>query len=355
MTTPPVSPLTAGVFVGRVEEMEALGEALAEAVSGRGRLVLLAGDPGIGKTRTAEEFAAHARQEGAEVLWGRCHEGAGAPAYWLWVQIMRAHARARDPDALRSEIGAGAAVIAQITPELRDRWPELGEPPPLQPEQARFRLFDSVTLFVKAAGAHRPLVLILDDLQWADPASLFLLSFLTREIGDARLLVLGLYRDFEVGLQHPLATALATVVHEPACRRFFLRGFSEQEVARCIGLSTGAEASGSVVAAVLRRTEGNPFFVREIARLLAAEGAREDVVAARNVLPHGVREAIGRRLDSLSVEGRGFLEVAAVIGASFEVKVLEGVAGELGRQRILAAMGEAVAAHLIVQESGTSG
>src|SRR5262245_30862760 len=164
MTTPPVSPPTTGVFVGRVEEMEPLREALAEAVSGRGQLVLLAGDPGIGKTRTAEEFAAHARQEGAELLWGRCHEGESLPAYWPWLQIIRAYGRVRDAVTLRSEMGAGAAALAQIVPELRERWPDLPQPEPLHPEQARFQLFDRVLIFLKAR--HRPLVLILDDLQW---------------------------------------------------------------------------------------------------------------------------------------------------------------------------------------------
>src|SRR5215813_10230705 len=259
MTTPPVSPLTAGVFVGRVEEMDTLREAFAEAVSGRGRLVLLAGDPGIGKTRTAEEFATHARQEGAEVLWGRCHEGESLPAYWPWLQIIRADRRVRGAEILRSEMGAGAAAIAQIVPELLERWPDLPEPEPLHPEQARFRLFDSVLMFLKARD--RPLVLILDDLQWADPASLRLLTFVTRELGDTPLLILGLYRDLDLRTDDALAIALAEVVHEPMTRRIFLRGFSEPDVARCLAVSAGAEPSGSVVAAVLARSEGNPFFV----------------------------------------------------------------------------------------------
>ena len=339
----------AGAFVGRVEEMVALRDAFAEAVSERGRLVLLAGDPGIGKTRTAEELAVHARREGAEVLWGRCHEDEGAPAYWPWLQIIRAYARAREPATLRSEMGAGAAAIAQIAPELRERWSELPEPPPLQPEQARFRLFDGVTLFLKEAAAHRPLVLILDDLQWADPASLLLLSFVTREMGAARLLVIGMYRDLEVGRQHPLTAVLAELAHQPVSQRIFLRGFAEPEVARCIALDAGAEPSGSVVAAVLGRTEGNPFFVREIARLLVSEMALEDAIVARDVLPHGAREVIGRRLDRLSPECNDLLDAAAVIGRTFDVEVLEAVGGSRDREQILAVMAEAVAAHLIVE------
>jgi tetratricopeptide (TPR) repeat protein len=335
--------------------MAALHEAFAEATAGRGRLVLLAGDPGIGKTRTAEELAVHARVEGADVLWGRCHEGEGAPAYWPWLQVIRAYARARDPETLRSEMGSGAGAIAQIAPEVRDRWPDLPEPTPLRAEQARFRLFDSVTLFLKAAAVRRPLVLVLDDLQWADRASLLLLSFVARELGSARVLVIGMYRDLEVGRQHPLTAVLGELAHEPVSQRIFLRGLAEPEVARCIALNAGAEPSGSVVSAVLSRTEGNPFFVRELADLLASEGALEDVIVARNVLPRGVREVIGRRRDRLSSKCNDLLDTAAVIGRTFDVEVLQAVGETRDREQILTAMAEAVAAHLIVEVSRAAG
>src|SRR5262249_7184009 len=196
---------------------DTLGASTAGAVPRRSRTVLLAGDQGIGKTRTAEQCAAHARQEGAEVLWGRCHEGESLPAYWPWLQIIRAYGRVRDAVTLRSEMGAGAAALAQIVPELRERWPDLPEPEPLHPEQARFRFSDSVLLSLK--GRARPLVLFLAAPRGAARVSPRLPPFAPGELGDTPLLILGLYRDLAPRTDDALAIALAEGVHEPVTRR----------------------------------------------------------------------------------------------------------------------------------------
>lgn len=179
---------TGGVFVGRQRETGELRAALEESIAGHGRLAMLVGEPGIGKTRIAQELASYAKQRGAQVLWGWCYEGEGAPPYWPWIQILRGYLRHQDPDGLRSEMGAGAADIAEIIPEVREKLPVLEPPPALEPEQARFRLFDSITGFLKNAAQSQPLVLVLDDLHWADKPSLLLLQFLAREIGGSRLL-----------------------------------------------------------------------------------------------------------------------------------------------------------------------
>src|SRR5262249_48906720 len=149
-------------------------------------LALLAGEPGIGKTRTAEELGALAREHGADVLWGRCYEGDGAPAFWPWVQALRSSIRASDADTLTAALGPGAADVAQLLPELRGRLPERLTPPPLEPAEARFQLFESVTALLRNVATARPVVLILDDLHGADAPSLLLLQFLARELGDAR-------------------------------------------------------------------------------------------------------------------------------------------------------------------------
>src|SRR5262249_54817944 len=149
-------------------ELDELRGALEEALSGRGRLVMLVGEPGIGKTRTAEEFATYARLRKAQVLWGRCYEGEGAPAFWPWVQAIRSYVHQRDPRALLSELGSAASDIAQIVSEVRERLPGLPAPPPMRPEEARFRLFDGITAFVRNASGNQALVLVLDDLHWAD-------------------------------------------------------------------------------------------------------------------------------------------------------------------------------------------
>ncbi|MCI0825634.1 MAG: serine/threonine-protein kinase PknK, partial [Chloroflexi bacterium] len=200
--------LAGGVFVGRQREMGDLKACLEDTLSGRGRLVMLVGEPGIGKTRTAQELATYAGLRGAQVLWGRSYEEQGVPAYWPWVQAIRSYVRERDPEQLRSEMGAGAADIAEVVSDVRERLPNLPPPPQLEPEQARFRLFDSIAAFLKTASQRQPLVLVLDDLHWADQPSLLLLQFVARELGGARLLIIGTYRDMELSRQHPLAEAL---------------------------------------------------------------------------------------------------------------------------------------------------
>ena len=165
----PRSRLPDGVFVGRERELAALLGALDDALSGRGRLVVVGGEPGIGKSRLAEELASRAADSGAEVLWGRCWEAGGAPPYWPWVQALRSCVRGRGPEQLRAELGTGAAEVAELVPDVRQQLPDLGVPSGrADPQQARFRLFDSIAGFLKNASRSRPLVLVLDDLNWAD-------------------------------------------------------------------------------------------------------------------------------------------------------------------------------------------
>ncbi len=174
----PLDSLAGGVFVGRQREMGELKACLEDALSGRGRLVTLVGEPGIGKTRTAQELATYAGLRSAQVLWGRSYEEQGMPPYWPWVQAIRSYVRERDPEQLRSEMGAGAADIAEVVSDVKERLPDLKPPPQLDsPEQARFRLFDSITSFLKSASQKQPLVLVLDDLHWADQPSLLLLQW----------------------------------------------------------------------------------------------------------------------------------------------------------------------------------
>ncbi len=160
--------------------MAELRLALEDTLAGQGRIVMLVGEPGIGKTRTSQELASRAARRGAQVLWGRCYEEEGAPSYWPWVQPIRSYVQQCDPDQLRSEMGSGAADVAEIVPDLREKLPSLESPPALEPEQARFRLFDSITSFLKNAAQSRPTMVVLDDLHWADKPSLLLLQFTRR-------------------------------------------------------------------------------------------------------------------------------------------------------------------------------
>jgi predicted ATPase len=221
----------ASPFVGRDAELAALTADLDAAVAGRGGVVLLAGEPGIGKTRLAEELAAAAAVRGAFVLWGRCWEGEGAPAFWPWVQVIRAYVESSDPTELGRDMGAGAADIAQVVPAVRDRLPDLPTPPPVEPEAARFRLFDSMAGFLRAAAARRPLALILDDLHLADAPSLALLRFVCAELERAGPLVVGIYRQAEVDRGHPLLATLADLTRGQRRRQLLLGGLDRQDVA----------------------------------------------------------------------------------------------------------------------------
>jgi eukaryotic-like serine/threonine-protein kinase len=342
----PLEGLAGGVFVGRERELERLREAVDAALGGRGSLQLLVGEPGIGKTRAAEELATYAQVSGARVYWGRCREDEGAPAYWPWVQAIRAYARDADPVALAWQAGAGAAEVAQLVPEVAEKLdvePAKGS----DSEEARFRLFDSVTGLLLATARDRPLVIVLDDLHWADEPSLLLLRFAAREIGSSGLLILGTYRDVELGRHHPLARVLGEISGLEGSARIPLKGFSVGAVERYIEMTAGAPAAPGLAEAVQRQTDGNPFFVGEVVRLLVSEGkltSSSDVSELQ--IPQGVREVVGRRLDRLSEETNDALRVAAVVGREFDEELLVRVA-ELSPEALMTAARESVAERLV--------
>ena len=344
--------LAGGVFVGRQREMGELKACLEDALSGRGRLVTLVGEPGIGKTRTALELATYAGLRQAQVLWGRCYEEQGAPPYWPWVQAIRSYVRDVDPEQLRSEMGAGAADIGQVVSDVRDRLPGLEAPPELEPEQARFRLFDSITAFLKNAGRRQPLVLVLDDLHWADHPSLLLLEFVARELSNARLLIIGTYRDVELSRQHPLSRSLGELTRERLFQRVLLRGLDQEDVGRFIELASGITPPRGMVEAVHRQTEGNPLFVTEVVWLLVQEGELTQEKAGQRDswsvrIPEGVREVIGRRMDRLSERCNETLTVASVVGREFTLDQLMPLIEDISGDRLLEVLDEVLSARVI--------
>jgi predicted ATPase len=275
----------ASLFVGRDAEIAFLGAALEDAIAGRGRVVLVAGEAGIGKTRTCEELSARARDRGPRVLWGRCYEGEGAPPFWPWVQILRSYVREDDPADVLAETGLVAGDVAQIIDDLRRLLCEEAGQVPQEPAEARFRLFDGVTTLFKNAARRRPLVLVLDDLHCADAPSLLLLRFLAREVGDSRLLVVGTYRDSEIAALHPLAATLGELVRQSHFRALFLKGLELESVRRLIEATAGGLPSIDLVGRVEQQAGGNPLFIGEIVRLLVAEGRLAGI--------HSIRAAIG--------------------------------------------------------------
>jgi len=349
--------LAGGIFVGREMEINELRTALHEVAAGHGRLLMLVGEPGSGKTRLAEQLATYARLCEAQVLTGRCYEGEGAPVFWPWVQIVRAYAQEEKPEDLLSVMGPGAAEIAEVVAEVKERLPQLPSPPTLEPKQARFRLFDSITAFLKNAGRRRPLVLILDDLHWADKPSLLLLQFLARELREARLLVIGTYRDVELGRQHPLVQTLGELSREGLSARLTLAGLNRGDVARFIEMTAGLDPSEELVQAVYQETEGNPFFVNEVVSLLVAEGRLahpESMTSVSLRIPQGVREVIGRRLNRLTEECNCLLTMASVIGREFSREALAPLS-ELSEDRLVEVLDEALQARVVVEVPRTVG
>ena len=331
---------------------------LEAALDGRGGVVLLGGEPGIGKTRLAEELAASAAMRGALVLWGRCWEGEGAPAFWPWVQVVRGYVQASDPDVLREDMAAGAADIAQLVPAVHDRLPGLPTPLPSEPEAARFRLFESLAGFLRAAAARRPLVVVLDDLHWADGPSLALLRFVSGEVEPAGPLVVGIYRDDEVGRGHPLLATLADLTRGRPRHRLILGGLNRRDVASFVAVVAGVEPSPELATALHQRTDGNPFFVTEVVRLLAGQGRLGPGTAGTGVLeaglPEGVRAVVAARLARLSAPCQRVLEVAAVVGRDFELRVLQPASG-VDSDQLLGLLDEAEMARVIGAEPGALG
>ena len=210
----PFESVAAGTLVGRERELGLARTAVDEAGGGRGNMLLLVGEPGIGKTRVAEELATYARVRGARVIWGRCHEGERAPSFWPWVEAIREYVRDADPVGLRWQLGARGPELAKLVDEIAELLGRPPEPEAQLDEHGRFRLFDAVAGFLADASRSRPLVVVLDDLHWADASSLDLLKFTSAQLADTGLLLVGTYRDVELGHQHALSA-------DPrrACRR----------------------------------------------------------------------------------------------------------------------------------------
>ncbi|HEY7932226.1 MAG TPA: AAA family ATPase [Solirubrobacteraceae bacterium] len=349
----PLPPLLAGedrsTFVGRSDAGAAL-EAQWAAVRERGlRVVMLAGEPGIGKTRLVREFVRTAHERGATVLAGSCHEETFVP-YQPFVEALRHYIACCPPAELAVQVTPRRAQLAAIVPELEDPRSPYG-PTGLGAEQERFRLFEAVSSLLADAAHLRPLVLFLDDLHWADQSSLLLLRHLARSAKGAPLMVLGTYRPVEVGQEHPLAGALAELRRSRTLERLSLSGLGEAEVAELIAGRTGQQAPLRFVRRVAERSEGNPFFIEE---LLHDVGAESDWNVAAGGVPDSVRDLLLRRLRGLGDDCRQALSVAAVAGRDFELDVLEGVL-EHPRDRLIDLIEEAIDADVLVEPAQSVG
>ena len=303
------------VFVGRGNELGVLDAALADVVGGRGRLVLLAGEPGIGKSRLADEFATGAMTGGAVIAWGRCWELGGAPAYWPWTEALRG--------IIAQRSAVGAEQLGQLLPELAGPTVEVAAE---HAETARFRLFEAVVQYLRMASAEHPLVVVLEDLHAADEPSLLLLQYVSRAVAGCRVLVVATYRDVEVVADSVVTAALSELMRDRATTRIVLSGLSTADVGEMIAATTGAATTPDVVERVRSHTEGNPLYVREVARLLTTEGSLPEI-GGRLAVPRDVREIVLSRTRRLPDDCRDVLTLAAVVGRDFPIDLMTRLRG----------------------------
>jgi class 3 adenylate cyclase len=319
---------------GRSAELSMLVDAWKQSAEGQRKVVLVSGEPGIGKTRLATEAALVARHHGALVIGGRCDDELALP-YQPFAEALRFQSELDVPTAW---LGPAPGDLLRLAPELSERVPGLTAPAPDAPEADRARLFDAVTSWVRSTAASVPLFLVLDDLHWADRPTLLLLRHLLHETPHDALFVVGTYRSTDLDRTHPLSAMLADLRRDGAVTRLALDGLTEDGVAELLERAAGHaldEAGVELATAIYRETSGNPFFVGEIVRHLVESGAlfvrdgrwTSDLTLADVGLPEGVREVVGRRISRLDGDTQKLLTNAAVIGHEFTLPVLAAVAG----------------------------
>src|SRR5438105_309437 len=348
-------------YVGRDVEREGLTFLFDQVREGARRVALISGEPGIGKTRLATQLAVHGHGDGATVLYGRCDEDLGVP-YGPWVRALRHYVTEAPDEILRAHAEQYGGELARLAPEIRTRVPGYPEPRETDPETERYLLLGAVTSLLEVATRDAPMVLILDDLHWADSPSLSLLRHVATHDAPLRLLVLGTYRDSELANDHPLAILLADLHREEGVSRIPLTGLEEDHVVTLMEAAAGHELTGPgrrLAQAIVRETDGNPFYVAELLRHLREAGALvqgpdgrfriegriEDIG-----LPQSVREVVGRRVKRLSEPSRQALAVAAVIGRDFDVDLLARVL-ETDQDSLLDLLEEAAAASVVDEAS----
>jgi len=346
--------------IGRDAELAQLIRLLDNAMAGRGSVVLISGEPGIGKTHLSSALVDAARRRGAHALAGHCYEMEGSPPYVPFAEQLEDVARQLPQDTFRHTLGSEASEVARIMPELRRMFPDIPQPIDLPPEQQRRYLFNAYREFAARLARLSPVVAIVEDLHWADGPTLLLLQHLAQGAAVLPMLIVGTYRDQEVALDGPLAATLEFLSRQKVVTRMTLRRWSADEVHHMLAALSGQPPPASLAPVIFEETEGNPFFVAEVFRHLAEEGALFDASGAflpdlrveRLRVPDSVRLVVGRRLERLSAGARRVLSTAAVVGRGFPQALLEDLeAVESGRDGVLDALEEADRARLIESEA----
>ncbi|MFN8514998.1 MAG: AAA family ATPase [Thermomicrobiales bacterium] len=337
-------------LVGRARELRLLHASLPAVGAARGGVAFIVGEPGIGKTALARAFADDAREAGARVLWGACLEGDWQPPYGPWAEALGGHAATLDGEQLVREIGDGGTVLARFLPAVRAAIPDLPPAADLRPEEERARLFDAIAQWLLALARQSPVVLVLDDLHWADRDSLWLLRQVARTAVRAPVLIVGTYRDIasDFDRQRALIDVLAVLHREVDAQRLALSGFDQGEVAAYLADMAGHAVAGGLAETVHAETGGNPFYLREICRDLAATGARARAERDPPSLsvPGGARQGIARRMAPLTDATRAMLELAAACFGGVTLHLLGPLTG-LDDDPLLDSLDEAIQAGLL--------
>jgi len=319
-------------FVARDAELAELRGALDHMLLGKGGIVLIGGEPGVGKTRLVRELQREAHQRGCITLTGHCYEMEGAPPFVPFVEYLEEIARLI-PKAFRAALGDEAGEIATIVPGLRRLYPDIPPPLDVPADQQRRVSFNAFLEFLRRGTAKSPSVILFDDLHWADEPTVQLIHHIAPHLTSMRTLMVGTYRDVELDVKKPFARALETLVRQRLARRINLRRLPAEDVERMLTRMSGSPAPSSVVKVVFQETEGNPFFIEEVYQHLSEEGRlfdgqgqwRGDLRADTLDVPESVKLVIGRRLERLGEETRKILAAGAAIGRVFPLDVLQAI------------------------------
>ena len=341
-------------FVGRASQLDSLLAKLQEACGGSGCVAMLTGEAGIGKTRLIEEFVEIAKMSGAQVLRGACYDGEWRPPYSPFAEALLAYARTAKPSELQSAAGAGAPLLLRIAPGLRDSLKETADARAFDKDEERYRMLEAIGQFFETISRETPLVLVLDDLHWADRGTSAILAHLGRIVAGASILIVGAYRDSEINRGHPLAATLASITRLPNFERLKLSGFTAAELGELLAIIGDERAPDAVVGTIAGETEGNPFFVRELllhlkqAGRIFAEGTGWAAItnAADLGVPEGVRDLVVDRLSRLSDGANQLLLVAGAFKGAFSFSIASAVTG-MDEQSALSAVEEALDASIL--------